>query len=81
MLVVNWWAERELNSHSRHYEYPALPLSYQPVFGARNGTRTRIALRPADFKSAVYTIPPLSHIFECFINLVRRERIELPLEG
>ena len=57
-LVVNWWAERELNSHSRHYEYPALPLSYQPVFGASNRSRTDTHWA-ADFKSAGSTNSPI----------------------
>ena len=29
--------------------------------GTRDGTRTRMPLQAADFKSAVYTIPPLWH--------------------
>ena len=28
------------------------------ILGARGGTRTRTTLQSADFKSAVYTIPP-----------------------
>ena len=29
-LRAAWWADLELNQDSRHYEYPALPLSYRP---------------------------------------------------
>jgi len=44
------------------------------LFGTRDGTRTRIALRPADFKSAVYTIPPLWRVF---VNRLGRLLCEL----
>lgn len=30
--------------------------------GTRSGTRTRTAIRPRDFKSLVYTIPPSAHL-------------------
>ena len=60
-LQQYWWADLELNQDSRHYEYPALPLSYQPDVVRETGLEP-VCLAAGDFKSPVYTIPPLSQI-------------------
>ena len=35
-------------------------LSYEPVYYGQEGSRTLTTLRPTDFKSVVYAIPPLA---------------------
>ena len=40
--------------------------------GTRGGSRTHTALRPEDFKSSAYAIPPPGRIASCEDNLARR---------
>jgi hypothetical protein len=40
--------------------------------GARDGSRTRTMLPPADFKSAASAIPPLEHLMERRFEPIRR---------
>ena len=45
------------------------------IFGAADRTRTGTELPPADFKSAVSTIPPQRHILDYFNTTVQNRQV------